>query len=86
MIAELYRRLDEVAASLDGTAEFIFVDDGSTDQTVDRLTALRERDQRLKVLSLSRNFGHQIAISAGLDFARGEAVVIMDGDLQDPPE
>jgi polyisoprenyl-phosphate glycosyltransferase len=86
VVEELHRRLDAVAGSLDGSSEFILVDDGSTDRTLARLIALRERDRRLKVLSLSRNFGHQSAISAGLDFAQGEAVVIMDGDLQDPPE
>jgi dolichol-phosphate mannosyltransferase len=86
VIEELHRRLDAVAGLLDGDSEFILVDDGSEDRTLDRVTALRERDSRVKALSLSRNFGHQIAISAGLDFARGDAVVIMDGDLQDPPE
>ena len=71
---------------LDGPAEVVFVDDGSTDGSYRRLCELREADARIKVLRLTRNFGHQIAITAGLDHARGQAVVIMDADLQDPPE
>jgi polyisoprenyl-phosphate glycosyltransferase len=85
-LGELHRRLAEVADRLDGPAEFILVDDGSTDRTREVCEQLRTRDDRVKLVSLSRNFGHQLAISAGLDFASGEAVVIMDGDLQDPPE
>jgi polyisoprenyl-phosphate glycosyltransferase len=83
---ELYERLTGAADSLDGPAEFIFVDDGSTDRTRELVEGLRAEDERVKLLVLSRNFGHQLAITAGLDFAVGEAVVIMDGDLQDPPE
>jgi glycosyltransferase involved in cell wall biosynthesis len=80
----LYTRL---CASLAGEAfELVFVDDGSTDQTPAMLAALAERDPRVKVLELSRNFGHQPALSAGLDHARGQAVVMLDADLQDPPE
>ena len=63
----------------------LFVDDGSTDGTLARLNALRERDPRVMVASLSRNFGHQIALSAGLSRASGDAVVVMDSDLQHPP-
>lgn len=85
-LPELQRRLAEVAGQLDGPAEFILVDDGSTDGTRDVAERLRAKDDRLKLVVLSRNFGHQLAISAGLDFAAGDAVVIMDGDLQDPPE
>jgi glycosyltransferase involved in cell wall biosynthesis len=85
-LPELHRRLAEVAGRLDGPAEFILVDDGSTDLTGEVATGLRAEDDRVKVVTLSRNFGHQLAISAGLDFASGDAVVIMDGDLQDPPE
>lgn len=66
--------------------ELIFVDDGSSDGSYEALTALAERDSRLRVLKFSRNFGHQIAITAGIDHARGDAVVVMDADLQDPPE
>lgn len=66
--------------------EVIFVNDGSADRSGEMLRRFHERDRRLKSVSLSRNFGHQVAISCGLDFAAGAAVVIMDGDLQDPPE
>ena len=66
--------------------EVILVDDGSTDGTALQLSSLSERDPRFRVVALSRNFGHQIAITAGLDRALGDAVVVMDGDLQDPPE
>jgi polyisoprenyl-phosphate glycosyltransferase len=86
VLRELHRRLSAVADQLDGESEFILVDDGSTDASRDVMLDLRASDPRLRLLFLSRNFGHQIAISAGLDFAMGEAVVIMDGDLQDPPE
>jgi polyisoprenyl-phosphate glycosyltransferase len=71
---------------LDGSAEVILVDDGSTDGPFDVMRKLHETDGRVRVLRLSRNFGHQVAITAGLDHARGNAVVIMDGDLQDQPE
>ena len=67
-------------------SKLILVDDGSSDATGDRLDELAGEDDRLVVLHLSRNFGHQAAVSAGIDHARGEAVVVMDGDLQDPPE
>lgn len=85
-IPELHRRLVAVFDELDGPAEVVFVDDGSTDGTVDLIESLSRDDPRVRLVRLSRNFGHQIAITAGLDHAEGEAVVIMDGDLQDPPE
>lgn len=66
--------------------EVILIDDGSKDNSFELLRQIHAADARFKVLRLSRNFGHQVAISAGLDFARGEAVILMDGDLQDPPE
>lgn len=71
---------------LDGDSELIFVDDSSWDGTYELLLELQSRDPRCKIVRLARNFGHQIAISAGLDYARGDAVVVMDADLQDPPE
>jgi dolichol-phosphate mannosyltransferase len=78
---------DRVARSLhDVPFELIVVDDGSSDGTPAILDAIAARDERVKVLHLSRRFGHQMAITAGLDHARGDAVVMMDGDLQDPPE
>ena len=76
-----------VAASLDQLPfELVIVDDGSSDGTVDLLARLAERDSRVRVVSLSRNFGYQAAVTAGLDHARGDAVVTIDVDLQDPPE
>jgi len=68
------------------TWEVIFVDDGSTDATPDLLERIALDDRRVKLLRFSRNFGHQAAVTAGLDFANGDAVVVMDADLQDPPE
>jgi dolichol-phosphate mannosyltransferase len=70
----------------DSTAEFLFVNDGSTDETGDILSRLSSKDPRVGVITLSRNFGHQRAISAGCDFAAGDFVVVLDADLQDPPE
>jgi glycosyltransferase involved in cell wall biosynthesis len=86
VLPELYRRLDATSREIQGECEFILVDDGSTDRSRQVMSELRARDPRVKLLILARNFGHQLAISAGLDFATGDAVVIMDGDLQDPPE
>lgn len=85
-IAELHRQLDVVAARLDVDVEFVFVDDGSRDNTLDLLKQLAERDERVRVVGLSRNFGHQAALSAGVHHAAGDAVVVMDADLQHPPE
>ena len=100
-IPALYERLLSVLGQLDATAEVIFVDDGSDDGTrallerepvvhldrsFDQLFEISLQDSRFKVLQLSRNFGHQTAITAGLDFASGNAVIVMDADLQDPPE
>jgi len=65
--------------------EIIFVDDGSTDDTLMRLNEIASRDKTVRVCSLSRNFGHQIALTAGMDFTRGDAIVLMDSDLQHPP-
>ena len=85
-LPELHRRLDATSREIEGECEFILVDDGSTDGTREVASELRQRDERVKLLFLARNFGHQLAITAGLDFADGDAVVIIDGDLQDPPE
>lgn len=84
-IPELVRRLRGVLETL-VPYELVFVNDGSTDQTGDLLRDLHEQDKRIKSLHLARNFGHQAAISAGLRAAMGDAVVVMDGDLQDAPE
>lgn len=85
-LPELYRRLELVMESLDGSCEIVLVDDGSTDGSYEVMLQLHQLDERVVALRLSRNFGHQVAITAGLDHARGQAVIIMDGDLQDPPE
>ena len=82
----LHQRLEQ-ALEGDGVAyEIIFVDDGSSDASYCILQRLAAEDQHVRVVQLARNFGHQIAISAGLDFAQGDAVIVMDADLQDPPE
>ena len=82
----LLRRLDFLLSRLDGPAEAIFVDDGSSDSSSIVLQALAVRDARFRYIGLSRNFGHQVAITAGMDAAQGDAIIGMDADLQDPPE
>lgn len=84
-IPEMARRLQPVLDALE-SFEVIFVNDGSTDRTPELLRELHDRDKRIKSIHLARNFGHQAAISAGLSAAAGDAVVVMDGDLQDAPE
>jgi dolichol-phosphate mannosyltransferase len=86
VIHETYRRLTGVMAGVGGTYELIFINDGSVDQTKRILTQLAEADKRVKLVDFSRNFGHQIAITAGMDYASGDAVIVIDADLQDPPE
>jgi dolichol-phosphate mannosyltransferase len=82
----LLRRIAILLAQLDGPAEAIFVDDGSSDCGPIVLKSLVRDDPRYRYIGLSRNFGHQVAITAGMDAAAGEAIVVMDADLQDPPE
>ena len=87
VLPESYRRIKAVGEGLgEYDYEIIFVNDGSGDNTLGLLREMAAKDERLKVVSFSRNFGHQIAITAGMDRARGDAVVIIDADLQDPPE
>jgi dolichol-phosphate mannosyltransferase len=86
VIPILHERLDGFLSKLAVETEVVFVDDGSTDRSLILLRELITRDARYKAISFSRNFGHASAITAGVDYARGEAVVIMDADLQDPPE
>ena len=85
-LPELYRRISELMDRLDDQAELILVNDGSKDRSLQLLRDLHERDPRVCYLSLARNFGHQIAVTAGLNYVRGEVIVILDADLQDPPE
>ncbi|HVP00741.1 MAG TPA: glycosyltransferase family 2 protein [Bryobacteraceae bacterium] len=82
----LAARLEELLAKLPCHAEVILVNDGSSDGSIQKLHEISQRDKRFKVLCFARNFGHQIAATAGLDAASGDAVVLMDADLQDPPE
>ena len=82
----LYERLVGVMDATEPQFEIVLVDDGSRDGSLDIMHGLAARDARVTVVELARNFGHQVAISAGLDYARGDAVIVMDADLQDPPE
>jgi polyisoprenyl-phosphate glycosyltransferase len=86
VIEELVARLTKVMDALDGEAEAILVDDGSSDRTYDLMLQAASADPRFRLIRLSRNFGHQIALTAGVDLAAGDAVIVMDADLQDPPE
>jgi polyisoprenyl-phosphate glycosyltransferase len=85
-IPELYRRVSQVMDSSDHTWELIMVDDGSTDGSADLIRQLVSGDRHIRPVIFARNFGHQLAVTAGLDYSRGKAIVIMDADLQDPPE
>lgn len=82
----LHQRLASTMAMMDGPCEVVLVDDGSTDGSFEVMRRLHERDPRVRVVRLSRNFGHQAALTAGLDHARGQAAILLDADLQDPPE
>jgi dolichol-phosphate mannosyltransferase len=86
VLPEFHRRLSAVLSGVPLRAEVVYVDDGSTDGTWAFLAGLAQRDARVRALRLSRSFGHQAALSAGIDRARGDAVVTIDADLQDPPE
>ena len=85
-ITEMYRRLHNVMEQLDGDAELILIDDGSRDRSLNMMRELHHHDHRVHYLSLARNFGHQIAVTAGLNFVQGKCIIVMDADLQDPPE
>lgn len=85
-IMEMYRRLHDVMEQLDGDVELILIDDGSRDRSLSMMRELHHRDNRVHYLSLARNFGHQIAVTAGLNFVQGKCIIVMDADLQDPPE
>jgi len=86
LLPELHQRLLATLTALGLPWNVVYVDDGSSDASLEVLTGFAGADPRVAVLALSRNFGHQMALTAGLDHARGEAVVLMDSDLQDPPE
>lgn len=87
VIQAFYERIKKVVDPLESMDhELIFVDDGSTDESYQELRAIADKDRHVRLLRFSRNFGHQIAITAGIDAAKGDAVVIIDADLQDPPE
>lgn len=86
VIQETYRRIKKVMGSIGESYELIFVNDGSTDNCAQMIEEYSYWDESVKLIDLSRNFGHQIAITAGMDYALGDAVVIIDADLQDPPE
>jgi glycosyltransferase involved in cell wall biosynthesis len=85
-LPELYRRVREVMDSLRDSWELVLVDDGSSDGSTEAIRALAQQDEHVRPVIFARNFGHQPAITAGWDYARGQAVIIMDADLQDPPE
>ena len=85
-IAPLYQKIVSVMRDLDCDFELLFVDDGSTDASLQQMQELRQKEARVKILSLSRNFGHQMALTAGMDHATGDACMLMDADLQHPPD
>ncbi|SMG65705.1 glycosyl transferase, group 2 family protein, partial [methanotrophic bacterial endosymbiont of Bathymodiolus sp.] len=86
VIGECQQRISAAVAAIDMQVEILYVNDGSKDDSLDILIALMQQDQRIKIIELSRNFGKETAMTAGLDEAKGAAVVIIDADLQDPPE
>ena len=84
---ECYNRISNVCKSIDNYEyEIIFVNDGSKDKTLEILEKIAQNDKNVKIISFSRNFGHQCAVTAGLKYVTGDAIVIIDADLQDPPE
>lgn len=86
VISESYKRLTNIMNFSGGDYELIFINDGSKDNSLNNLLKASAGDKKVKVIDFSRNFGHQNAISAGMDFAKGDAVIVIDADLQDPPE
>ena len=81
-----YNRLSNLFKKNNKEVEFIFINDGSTDDTLNKLIQLHKGDSRIKIINFSRNFGHQMAVSAGLQYCQGKKIAIIDADLQDPPE
>jgi dolichol-phosphate mannosyltransferase len=86
VIEETYRRLKKVMDQSGESYELLFINDGSRDRSAEIIAGLAESDETVRLVDFSRNFGHQIAVTAGMDYAQGQAVVIIDADLQDPPE
>lgn len=86
VIKETYHRLKKVMDQAGESYELLFVNDGSKDQSASIISELSAADKNIRLVDFSRNFGHQIAVTAGMDFAQGQAIVIIDADLQDPPE
>ena len=86
VLGKLFAELDGVMKYANYNFEFIFVNDGSTDESLETLLRLAKSDNRIKVVDLARNFGQQVAVTAGLDYAAGDAIVLMDADLEDRPE
>jgi glycosyltransferase involved in cell wall biosynthesis len=86
LIDELVNKTIPSVESFISDYEIIFVDDGSTDNSLDKMLSWRKKNSKIKVLSLSKNFGHQAAYTAGLEYCKGDIIAMMDGDLQDPPE
>jgi polyisoprenyl-phosphate glycosyltransferase len=86
VIGETYKRLKKVMDSTRENYEIIFVNDGSRDKTAELTREICSKDENIKFISFSRNFGHQLAITAGMDNSIGNAVIVIDADLQDPPE
>ncbi len=86
LIDELVERVTGTLDKIGEPYEVVFIDDGSTDSSVDKLLRNKKENNNIKIISLSRNFGHQAAITAGLEYAKGDFIAILDGDLQDPPE
>ena len=86
VLPELYRRLTAIMKSMGESYEIIFVNDSSKDRTLEMIKDLNSKDPGIKVITFSRNFGHQVALTAGIDHAKGKAVILMDADLQHPPE
>lgn len=85
-LQELYRRLTRVMEGLNKDYEIVFIDDGSKDKSFSIIKDFHSRDKRIKAIKFNRNFGHHIALTAGIDYASGDHLVLMDGNLQDPPE
>ncbi|SHJ27040.1 dolichol-phosphate mannosyltransferase [Clostridium cavendishii DSM 21758] len=86
VINESYKRLKEVMDTIKENYEIIFINDGSKDSTREKIDAICKNDENIRLVNFSRNFGHQAAITAGMDVAKGDAIVVIDADLQDPPE